>query len=208
MSPLRRHALSVALGGGLLVLMLLILSLDDLIEPGAPPALETTEVKLYEPPPPPPPPAETVRGFSDARPAFMNTNTETPLELLAMELDVKMNRGGLGELGTGDFGDAFGVDYGIVDIASLDKLPDVLSYPLHETPKEIVEQGIEFVDVRLHIVIDKDGRPYLISVLESSYPGYNKYLRDYVSKVRFTPPTLLGTPVRTEFIWPVRLEMQ
>ena len=77
--------------------------------------------------------------------------------------------------------------------------------------KRILVQGkkhlhIEEFELKFHILIDEEGRTYPLAIIESPFPALSAEFLDYASKVRFTPPTRLGIPVRTEYLWPVKIK--
>jgi TonB family protein len=204
MNATRRRLLAVLFGCGLLAATLLLIFLDGLMSVEPPARVTLREVALYDPPPPPPPPVPRQDQTREATPELSSARRQIPIELTTMDLGIELDAGTLSGIGVGeDWGGAIDVEVGSVEFSDLDDTPVVLSSPLIRYPQELLDQGIKSFVVRLHILIDEQGRAYLISVIESDYPAYDTELRDYVSDVRFSPPTFLGVPVRTEFLWPV-----
>lgn len=199
-----RHVLAAVLGLGLLAAMLGLVLLDGLISAEPPERVALREVVFRDPPPPPPPPVTREDQAEDPRPELSAARQQLPLELTTMDLDIKVPAGHLTREGSG-WGDGIdGVGLGTVDLQDLDGIPSVIRAPLiDDYPEALTAQGITGFKVMMHILIDERGRPQLIEVLASEYPPYNSRLDDFVREVRFTPPTLLGVPVRTEYAWPV-----
>jgi hypothetical protein len=141
-----------------------------------------------------------------------------PIALRTMQLDVRLpvadvgslSFGGLGEgvgIGSGDgTGDGSGSGFGLVTLSELDQEPTVVSAPVFIFPDEAVERGIAEFDLQFHILIDEEGRVYPIAVVWNPFPALSAEFMDYASEVRFTPPTRLGIPVRTEYMWPIRIK--
>jgi hypothetical protein len=121
------------------------------------------------------------------------------------DLDIAGLGKGIG-LGTGDGrGDGSGTGFGLATLSELDQVPAVVSAPLFPYPTEASERGITEFDLRYRILIDEEGRTYPIALVQNPFPALDALFMDYASKVRFTPPTRLGIPVRTEYVWPVKI---
>jgi hypothetical protein len=144
----------------------------------------------------------------DPSPELSAAREQLPIELTTMDLNLKVPAGQLTGTGLGDWGDGSGVNLGTVDLNDLDGIPSVVRAPIiDDYPKALIDRGIGEFNVLLHILVDEQGRPYLIEVLSSGYPPYNPSLDEFVADVRFTPPTVLGVPVRTEYAWPLLIRM-
>lgn len=215
----QRRWLAGALGTGLTTLLLLLAGLDNLYRPERREAMTARAVELYEPAPPAPPPArprDSRRGGSTGRTLTLDS-ARAPVALDMMQLDVTLpvaavgalNLGGLGDgLGTGagdGTGDGSGVGLGLVALSALDQVPTVVSAPVFVDPKEAAARGIEEFELLFHIMIDEEGRTYPLALVQNPFPPLTQQFMDYASKVRFTPPTRLGIPVRTEYLWPVKI---
>lgn len=207
MKKARRHVLATVVGLGLLAAMLGLVLLDGLISVEPPERVAVREVVFRDPPPPPPPPVTRQDQADDPRPDLSATRVQLPLELTTMDLNIKVSAGRPDTQGSG-FGEGIGVGLGTVGLKDLDGIPSVIRAPIvDDYPEALLEQGIKSFEVMLHIMVDEQGRPHLIEVLDSAYPPYDARLGDFVSDVRFTPPTLLGVPVRTEYAWPVLIKL-
>lgn len=204
MTKARRHALAAVLGVAVLAGILGLVVLDGLVSVEPPETVALREVVFRDPPPPPPPPVTRQDQAEDPRPELDSARLELPLELTTMELDLKVPAGQLSGAGSG-WGEGIGVDLGTFDLGDLDEIPTLVRAPAIQFPEALLEQGVREFDVLLHILVDEQGRPYLIEVLASEYPPYNQELDDFVSEVRFTPPTVLGVRVRAEYAWPLLL---
>ncbi len=214
MTALQRRWLAGSLAAGLLLLLLLVAGFDDLRDFKPEPAVVLREVETYQPPPPPPPPPPMPLrdAGSTAAPSLSLASSDEPVALKVMQLNVNLPAGELGRVGNGlgglgvEAGD--GVDTQIVSLSELDALPHVVSAPPLDYPKEATERGVDQFRVMFHILIDEEGRTYPIEIVENPFPSLQKRFEEFASKVRFSPPTRLGVPVRTEYLWPVMMQHQ
>lgn len=202
----RRHLLSILLAAGLLVLLLLLASLDGMYSPEPPERTVLREVQMYVPPPPPPPPPINARDSSSlSGPSMALANQQISLDLQLMDLDVNLPAGQLGNLGSGVGRNAagMGIDWGTVNLSELDGYPNVENAPVLNWPKALEDSAVDQFSVVFHILIVETGRVFPVRIVENPYPHLDEEMMDYASKVRFSPPTRLGVPVRTEYLWPV-----
>jgi hypothetical protein len=158
-------------------------------------------------------------------PSLSRANAEDPVKLDIMELDLDMEAVGIGvggfgtggPGGAGGFGDGLGggSGWGTVALSDLDNIPmirrnPILRYdddnPLLGWPKEAVDQNIQQFVAWLHIAIDEEGRTYPIRIIQNPFPSMNNEILEYVSNVLFTPPTRMGVPVKTEYLWDLLLK--
>ena len=205
MTPRRRRWLSALLGSGLLLVLLTIVSLDGLYRPEPPEAAVVREVQMYEPPPPPPPPPAVRPASSSSLSQLTVASPDQRIALEVMDLDVDLPAGQLGSLGTGfsGLGEGTGSGFDIVSLDHLDELPMVVQASALVYPEEAVERGIDEFQVFVHVLIDEEGRAYPVRVVQNPIPSFEQELVAYMSQVRFSPPTRLGVPVRTEYLWPL-----
>jgi len=207
MTARQRRLLSASLGAGLLLLLLLIVSLDNVFEFAEPQVFEMREVSIYQPPPPPPPPPQDSESSSLAGSAINLARTANIVALDMMDLDVKVEAGGAGDFGAGGWGIGEGIGAGLetFDLSELDSAPVVIGAPPIVYPEEAVDQGVAEFLVRVHILIDEEGRTYLVRIVENPFPSFSVDLQTYVSAVIFTPPKRFGVAVRAEYLWPLRI---
>jgi hypothetical protein len=191
-------------------LLLLVASLDGRYTGEPPGTVVLREVELYEPPPPPPPePPAGRNGAGSAGPPMALANRENQIQLRVMELDAELPAGQGGNFGTGFGGLGDGTGFGglgIFSLSELDEVPMVMSAPALVYPEEAIERGIDEFQVRIHVVIDEEGRTYPVGIVENPFPSLQREFEDYTSKVRFSPPRRLGLPVRTEYLWPLLIK--
>ncbi len=214
LSDRSRRIVATCLGTLLLAMLLLLVSLNSKFEAEPPPKIATHEVRSYKPPPPPPPPPKKQQGGSNSpRPSLARARVETPVELEVMDLEADIGAGGIGGFGAGGTGDGNGDGLGsgsggweIVGISDLDNIPMVRSAGNLSYPEEAIRQNVPEFRIEVHIVIDEEGRAHPIRILKNPFPSMNKKVMKYVSSVTFTPPTKLGIPVKTAYLWPLRMK--
>jgi hypothetical protein len=221
MTTKQRHWLAGSLATALVLLLAVIASFDMGGNLQAPERFVLTEVTTFEaPPPPPPPPASpnAAPGGGSTGAQLTLRSSRAPVALDQMQLDIQfaaievgnLNIAGLGQgigLGTGDgIGNGTGSGFGLAGLSELDQVPMVVSAPVFPYPAEATARGMTEFDLRYHILIDEQGRAYPIALVENPFPALNAAFMAYASQVRFSPPTRLGIPVRTEYVWPVKIK--
>jgi hypothetical protein len=215
----QRRWLAASLGTLLMLLLLVAASLDTLGGSSAPQRFTLTEVTTFEAPPapPPPPPREMnprAGGSTGALLTLRNSRAPVTLDVMPLKfaaaevgpLDISGLGHGIG-VGIGDgTGDGSGPGFGIAVLSELDQQPVVVSAPLFEYPKEATARGIAEFDLEFQILIDEEGRTYPLAMVSNPFPSLTNEFLEYASRVRFTPPTKLGIPVRTEYVWPLKIK--
>jgi len=204
-TPGRRRWLSAGLGLGLVIVLLLLVSLDDRYVAEPPDTVVVREVQMYEPPPPPPTPPIAEPESSALGPQLALANLVNPVELEIMDLDVDLPSGQFGDLGSGfaGLGDGTGAGLDVVDFNELDSVPLPVQAPALVYPEEAIERGISEFQVFVHLLVDEEGRSFPIGIVQNPIPSFSQDVLDYTAQVRFTPPTRLGIPVKTEYLWPL-----
>ena len=211
-----RRMLASCLGTLLLCLLLLLASMEVGFEIKRPPKIRMHEVRIYKPPPPPPPPPMEQNKTDSAMPSLTKANAEDPVKLDFLALEVNMDDAiGISGFGTGGPGGAGGLgwgggSWGTIALSELDNIPMIRSAPpvkpdndnpLVGWPKEAVDQNIQEFVVQVHVAIDEEGRTYPIRIVRNPFPSMNEEILDFVSAVLYTPPTRMGVPVKTEYLW-------
>jgi hypothetical protein len=205
MKPRQRRWVSAALAVGLVLALLLLVSLDDRYDVEPPELVDIREVEIYQPPPPPPPPPVAETESSALGPQLALLNVANPVSLEIMELDVNLPAGQFGDFGSGlsGIGDGMGTGLDLVDFSELDGVPLVVQAPALVYPEEAIERGLAEFLVHVHVLIDEEGRGYPVGIVQNPVPSFSQEIMIYTAQVRFTPPTRLGIPVRTEYLWPL-----
>jgi hypothetical protein len=214
----QRRWLAGALGTGLVALLLVLVALDNVFRADERQVMTQRAVELYAPPPPPPPPARRNDARSGGSTGAQLTlrRSQAPVPLDTMRLDIQfaaaevgsLNIAGLGQgigLGSGDgTGDGSGTGFGLAALSELDQIPMVVSAPVFPWPEEATERGLAEFDLEYYVLIDEEGRTHPIAMLKNPFPASNAAFLEWASRVRFSPPTRLGIPVRAEYSWPVK----
>ena len=216
----QRRWIAGSLATGLVLVLVFIASLDLGGNVEAPERFVLTEVTTFEaPPPPPPPPARTGNSPAGGSTGAQLTlrSSRAPISLDEMDLKIEfaaakvgdLNIAGLGRgigLGVGDgVGNGSGFGYGLAGVSELDQTPMVVSAPPFAYPAEATARGLTEFDLKYHILIDEEGRTYPIALVENPFPSLNAQFMAFAAQVRFSPPTRLGIPVKTEYVWPVKI---
>lgn len=88
----------------------------------------------------------------------------------------------------------------------LDQQPHLMT-PLHiEFTPKMQGAGVKKIKVKLHVVIDENGKVHLKTIQENPYPDLNLAIRKLTKRARFSAPKRQGASVRAEFIWPLVLK--
>ena len=221
MTVRQRRWVAASLATGLVLVLVFIASFDLSGNQTKPERFVLTEVATFEAPPPPPPPpprpSNSPSGGSSGNEPILRSS-RAPISLDTMKLDIQfaaaevgnLNIAGLGNgigLGVGDgVGNGSGSGYGLAGIGELDQVPMVVSAPPFAYPGEAMARGLTEFDLKYHILIDEQGRTYPIALVENPFPSLTAQFMAYAAQVRFSPPTRLGIPVKTEYVWPVKIK--
>ena len=206
MKEAHRHLSAGALALLLLASILLLLWYDHATVPARQELVAMREVKIYSPPPPAPPPVTREDATRPSAPDLSAINVLVPVELDSMALNVSLQPGEFS--GSNAFNGDIGIGFGVVDLESLDSYPALTNTPVYVYSAQSLRDNLRSIQAELHIAIDEQGNARLVRVLSTNYPEDQRHLADFVSRARFTPPTLLGVPVRTEYIWPIRVDRE
>ncbi|MFT5759630.1 MAG: hypothetical protein ACI9LM_004397 [Alteromonadaceae bacterium] len=88
----------------------------------------------------------------------------------------------------------------------LDQQPRLMT-PLHIAfTSKMQRAGVKKIKVKLHVVIDQNGKVHLKKIQENPYPELNHAIRKLTKKARFSAPSRQGKKVQAEFIWPLMLK--
>lgn len=88
----------------------------------------------------------------------------------------------------------------------LDQQPQLMT-PLHiEFTAQMKRSGVKNLTVKLHVIIDINGKIHLKNIKENPYPQLNLAIRKLTQKARFSAPQRQGKNVQAEFIWPLVLK--
>ena len=88
------------------------------------------------------------------------------------------------------------------DFGLLDKIPRRLSKVRINYPAEMLRRGLEG-EVKLSVIIDKDGTARVEKVLSATAPAFEKSALDATKGLLYEVPTKGGKPVRARFTLPI-----
>lgn len=193
----------MSLSVGLVCILLMLISLDGLGEIERPQKLTIREVRLQRPEPPKQPESDISSSSKRDITNLSVATIESPVTLTSLDMEVEIPAGQLSEFGKGKWGDGIGKVGAGFGLSDLDSIPTVIFDPLFRFPEELSGMGINRFEVEVHILIDEKGRTFFRGIVKNPYPRYISDIKEYVSKVRFSPPTVSGIKVKAEYLWPV-----
>lgn len=187
----------------LFILLSLMLSLQNVIKPDEDSVIVRKVDIALPPPPPPPPPLETEP---------LETESETPtINLIGLgdgpsmrysdtpvlgKINIEQVKKPEFDLSSLNLEKAISLEFPVVGVQSLDRLPRVVSVRNPQIPKVLRDRGIRSVPVKVDIIITDTGKAYVKKIVNPVYPEMVKPIRQWVSSVRFTVPTKNGKPVQ------------
>tara|TARA_R110002096_G_scaffold436056_1_gene666526 strand:+ start:88005 stop:88718 length:714 start_codon:yes stop_codon:yes gene_type:complete len=95
-------------------------------------------------------------------------------------------------------------DIKMFSLAELDTTPMSLNDPLLRSPKELIEQGVEEINAEALVILTEKGEVEFVRFISLSHQGANAAVREYIQKLRYTPPKKDGEVGRVRFRLPIR----
>ncbi|MFQ3270298.1 MAG: protein TonB [Lentimonas sp.] len=193
-------ATDTIIGIAISVLLFLAIPLTQLFTEyeKAPTEIEALEVAPPPPPPldePPPPPPEPEK---EEPPPELKT---PPPPITLDQLDLALNPG-TGAAGAGDFAlpsfDVSQSDLGgleIFELGDVDSAPKPLTQIRFSYPAAAKRRGIKGV-VKIEYIVNENGRVEHITIIKSPHPSLADATGNVIRRVRFTPATKDGRPVK------------
>lgn len=199
-----------------LAMILLLIIASQGISFSKPEKLIVRQVETVVLPPPPPPPSRPQNQPQEAtKPKLELTQvaSEVRLEIQPIEIDLKTQKPDLSvetniefDLPQQEIVQEVIKTVAKFAVAELDQVPTLINtLQVPSLPRQLTRRGIKFADVVLHIEIDEHGQASLRNIRKMEYPILKPIVKKVVNSARFTAPTKDGMPVRTEFLWPVRI---
>jgi hypothetical protein len=143
-------------------------------------------------------------------PSLSRGRAEDAVKLDIMPLEINMEGVGVIGFGTGGPGGGGGLgmggEWGTIPAFELDNIPMVKSYTPMPYPEEAEIQGVLEFRVRVHIIIDEEGRTYPVRIIHNPLPSTNEKIMKLASSFVFSPPTRLGVPVRADYEFPLLMK--
>jgi hypothetical protein len=189
-----------------LVLAMLLFKTNDL-KPEDTVTIRTIDVALPLPPPPPPP-MEVEQTKSESNAASIDLlgmgegpkikYSDTPKLEKPKKSKLKLPKFDMSSL---NLGQAISVDFPILEVKSLDQIPQVISSKFFPPPKSIIRKGIKRIPTEVEIIIDQQGKPYIRKIIDPIYPEMIDTIRKWVKHARFTVPKKNGQPVQAVYLY-------
>lgn len=193
------------------LLLFLLLPLSRLFQDYNVPMELVRTIEIATPPPPPPPQQqrETEVTVEDVI-NIQKVETEIELEPLNVQLDASLVGDLKVQLSIGDFN----VRQGNSDLASeirmfslseLDSTPMSINDPLFRAPEELYLRKVSEINAEALVILNETGDVEFIQFISLSHQIANKAVRDYINKLKYTPPTKDGEIGRVRFRLPLRI---
>lgn len=169
------------------------------------------EIERLQPPPPlaPPLPENKIENemllLPELKPSLQKL-TLHPLEISLAPSAQEALSIGISLEGLAMETDSIGEIEEVFDFQDLSQSPSVVNLPRINYPRELIRRGIKKGQVVLIIQIDKTGKARLEQIISSTHSQLEPVAKDVVRQVRFTPPTINGTPVTVRGEWPLFLQ--
>ena len=160
------------------------------------------------PPPPPPPPLQLEAKASDndspsidllgigQGPSLRYSDTPS-MSVPSLEKVEKPDF----DVDSLDLRKTLSVDFPVIDVKNLDKIPRLLSKSAIKFPRSLVERGIRQVTTKVELIIDQNGKPYIKKIVDPVYPEMIDTIRETIKNARFTVPTKNGLPVQADYLY-------
>lgn len=124
---------------------------------------------------------------------------------LTGELKVKIDAGIFRVKGSYSKADLL-ADIKMFSLAELDTTPTSLNDPLLRTPSELIEQGVDEINAEALVILTETGQVEFVLFISLSHQKANKAVREYIRKLRYTPPQKDGEVGRVRFRLPIRFK--
>lgn len=95
-------------------------------------------------------------------------------------------------------------DIKMFSLAELDTTPTSLNDPLLRSPKELIEQHVVEINAEALVIITEKGEVEFVQFISLSHQEANAAVREYIQKLRYTPPKKDGEVGRVRFRLPIR----
>ncbi|HEY7864402.1 MAG TPA: hypothetical protein VIC51_00200 [Psychromonas sp.] len=212
--PWRSNALVIRLFSILLAITvivaftLLVLLFPERISPPEDEVM-VRRIDLQLPPPPePPPPVQKKADTSQSDSASIDLSGFASSVELSYDSKPKINAVPLDkveqpefDMGVMDMRKTLSVQFPVVGVKSLDRMPQIVSSKQLSIPAELRRRGITRVETEVHIIIVETGRTYIKKIVNPAYPEMIEVIREYIENLVFTPPTQNGHPVQAEYFF-------
>lgn len=102
-----------------------------------------------------------------------------------------------------DLSKTISVDFGLIEVKSLDELPKIISSRYIQPPWSIIKRGITRIPTIVEIVIDQKGIAHIKKIVDPVYPEMVETIRTWIKHVRFSIPKKNGKPVQALYLYTI-----
>jgi hypothetical protein len=102
-----------------------------------------------------------------------------------------------------DLSQTISVDFALIEVKSLDQLPQIISSRYVQIPWVLIKRGITRVSTNVEIIIDQKGRAHIKKIVDAVYPEMIPIIRKWVENVRFSIPKKDGKPVQALYFYTI-----
>jgi len=191
-----------------LVIAMLLFKFNDL-KPEETVTVRKIDVALPLPPPPPPP-MEVEQTKTESSSASIDLlgmgegpkiqYSDAPKLEKPKKAKLKLPKFDMSSL---NLGKAISIDFPILEVKSLDHIPQVISSKFVAPPKEIIRKGIKRIPTEVEIIIDQQGKPFIKRIIDPIYPEMIVTIREWIKHARFTVPKKNGQPVQAVYSYKI-----
>lgn len=105
------------------------------------------------------------------------------------------------DLNSLDLRKTLSLDFPVVEVKNLDRIPTVVSSKYISPPKGLVSRGIKRIATKVDIIIDQTGKAYVNKIIDAVYPEMEAIIREWIKHARFTVPTKDGQAVQANYVY-------
>ncbi|MCC3861500.1 energy transducer TonB [Pseudemcibacter aquimaris] len=196
------------------LILFLLLPLSKLFQNYPAPEETMRSVELVTPPPPPPQqqiereeeiPIEEIVDIQTEK-------AEIELEPLDVQIDASLEGDLTIKIDVGSFkvsqgAEGFAAEIKMFQLSELDGIPMSVNDPLFRTPPELERSRDEAVEAEALVILNEFGEVQFIQFISLSHQEANEATREYIEKLRYTPPTKDGEVGRVRFRLPIRIPL-
>jgi len=191
----------------LLLILMLAMQSVGVMEDKETVTIRSIEVALPPPPEPPPPiqtresqvesPAPSIDLVGPGTGPTLNYSDNPKLTMVNLE-QVKQPEFDTRSL---DLKKTLSVDFPILEVKELDKVPRLVSTNKISFPREMRSRGINRIATKVEIIIDQNGQAFVKKIVDPVYPEMIEVIRQAINDSRFTIPTKEGRPVQAVYLY-------
>lgn len=159
-------------------------------------------------PPPPPPPIEMEQSQSESDAASidligMGAGPVLDYSKKPKVAQLKLTNVQLPEFDVNslDLSKTIAVDFALIEVKSLDQLPEIISSRYVQPPWSVIKRGVTRIPTLVEIIIDQRGRAHIKKIVDPVYPEMVDTIRTWVKNVRFSIPKKNGKPVQALYLY-------